>query len=162
MFWVRMIGKTKSATLGLASLASFLSLIDFEVTTRREDSKTKAIFFEVTGLDDPITFQDSDEELFGTRVRVYLRMGISFDLQDIPKIVSSYARHVEGINIVDVDQGTTKVLEDTWTLESDQCVSELTGHFGIRSSRFSFSAALREHAGTLSSDITICKQWFLG
>lgn len=146
---------------GIGVLSIFLIADRFEVTTRRTNTSEKAIYFEVTGLDDPIIFQQSDEDLFGTRIRVFPRADTGFHLSDIPNIVRNYVRHVDGIFIHEIDRGTPEPVSNTWSLEDDQHIGSLKDYHGVRSGRFAFASALREHSGTLSSDITICNGGFL-
>ena len=146
---------------GIGVLSIFLVSNQIEITTKRVGSSSHAIYFKITGLDDQIEFEQSTEDRYGTQIRVYIRTDANFNTEDIPTIVQSYARHVSGIVVHDVDTGTSKPVPDTWNLADGEIVGSVSEFHGIRSGQFAFSSALIEHSGTLSTDITICNAGFL-
>ena len=148
---------------GIGVLSIFLIADRFEVTTRRLNSREKPICFEVTGIENDIAFRTSEENLYGTRIRVYPRPGGTFSLHDIPKVVQKYARHVAGIYTHAINDSTMVPVDETWsTSEGDfHGVGDVTGVKGLRAGRLGFTSALKQQAGTLSSDITICNAGFL-
>ena len=146
---------------GIGVLSIFLVAERFEATTRRVNSSEKAIFVEVTGLDETIDFHPSSEEIFGTRIRIYPRADANLNLAEIPNIVRSYVRHVDNVHITDADRETSHLVDETWTLGEGCYTEAISNAFGIRSGRLAFSPAMTEHSGTLSTDLTICNSGFL-
>ena len=146
---------------GIGVLSIFLVSNRIEITTRRVGSSSHAIYFKITGLDDPIEFEQSTEDRYGTKIRVYISTDGNFNTEDIPTIVQNYARHVSGVVVHNVDTGTSRPVADTWKLADGDVVGTTSDFHGIRSGQFAFSSALTEHSGTLSTDITICNAGFL-
>ena len=146
---------------GIGVLSIFLIAERFEVTTRRTNTGTNAIYFQVTGLDDPIDLVELEDDFVGTSIRVYPRADINFDLAEIPNIVRRYVRHVEGVYLHDVDTDSSDQVQETWTLNEGSYSAEIKDYHGVRTGRLTLVPALTEPAGTLSTDITICNSGFL-
>lgn len=146
---------------GIGVLSVFLIADSFEVTTRRAGITGPGIRFRVHDLDTPVDFASAEDAPVGTCIRVYPRNDRDFSLTSIPQIVRNYVRHVEGIFITSLDDNTEDRLEDIWTLQDISNVRPLESLSGVRNSRFGFTAALKEHSGTLTSEITICNAGFL-
>ena len=146
---------------GIGVLSIFLVAERFEVTTRHLYAQDKGIHFDVTGINDAIEFSASVDGLVGTRIRVYPRSDDTFSIREIPKMVRKYVRHVDGVYIHFVDDDTSEALPKTWTEAELHGVRELEGLTGVRAGRLGFTSALRQQAGTLSSDLTICNSGFL-
>ena len=146
---------------GIGVLSIFLIADRFEVTTRRSDADTKAIYFEVNDIDEFVHLVDSEDEHNGTRIRIYPRQDGPFNVASITDVVKNYVRHVEGVLINPVDDGVTDTLTDTWSIGDHFNVRDLNNFPGVRAGRFGFASALKEQSGTLTSDITICNAGFL-
>ena len=149
------------AYFGIGVLSIFLIADKFEVTTKHWDSNDSAICFAVTGIDDNVEFSASENEMVGTRIKVFLDTKKSFDISSIPNSVSTYARHVDGIRIRSVDDGTEEPLSQSWLTDGFKNVQELDNFPGVSAGRFGINPALREQTGTLSNEITICNAGFL-
>ena len=146
---------------GIGVLSIFLIAERFDVTTRRANSGTKAIRFQVTGLDDPIDLLELEDDFVGTRIRVYPRANVNFNIAEIPDTVRRYVRHVEGVYLHDVETDSSENVRETWTLDDTSYSGEIKDYHGVRTGRLTLVPALTEPAGTLSTDITICNSGFL-
>lgn len=156
---------TQIGYFGIGILSIFLVAERFEVTTRKLDSESGAIRFEVTGIDDEIEYTNPDTQDFGTRIKIFLSDSRQFKIESIPEYVSNYARHVQGITIFSADDEENTSLKDRWvTDEFDDTETEITLQSDISEllgCRFAINPALRADKGALSSYITICNAGFL-
>ena len=146
---------------GIGVLSIFLIADRFEVTTRRLNAEQDSIHFHVTGLDDDINFSTVNDDRIGTRIRVYPRGDGAVSLADIPEVVKQYVRHVDGVFVESVDAGTSEAVPSTWTDADLYSVREAVKLDGVREARLGFNSALKQRAGTLSSDLMICNGGFL-
>ena len=153
--------ETQIGYFGIGILSIFLVADKFQVGTRSLEQDAEGIRFEIGGLDEVMELIDEPYEEIGTCIRVFLRSDGSFSIGSIPKYLSNYARHVEGITIISVDDETHSQLVQRWVTDGLENVRDGDAIPGVVSSRFSFSPALRAHVGTLASEITICNAGFL-
>ena len=153
--------ETQIGYFGIGILSIFLVADRFQVATRSIEAKSEGIRFEITGIDEEMRFIDKPYVPIGTCIRVFLRSDESFTVASIPEYVSNYARHVDGISILSVDDEKRFQVTSRWVTDEFDDVRDTDVIPGVISSRFSFSPALRKHAGTLSSEITICNAGFL-
>ena len=146
---------------GIGVLSIFLIAERFEVTTKHWRTNESAISFTVTGVEDEIELLASENEMVGTRIKVFPRTENTFDIGAIRTSISRYARHVDGICIKSVDDGTQESLAQSWATDGFSNVKELENFPGLIGGRFGMNPALRENTGTLSNEITICNAGFL-
>ena len=146
---------------GIGILSIFLVADKFEVGTKQFNSTSPGLRFQISGLNEEMVIGDKPYDEIGTCIRIFLRTDGKFDVSSIPTSLQTYARHVEGINIVSVDTNTDYSLADLWVTDGLDSVRSTYAIPGVASSRLTLSPALRSHTGTLSSEITICNAGFL-
>ena len=153
--------ETQIGYFGIGILSIFLVADRFEVGTKELDSQGSGVRFQIDDLDAEMKFIDKPYALVGTKIRVFLRSDSSFSISAIPDYLSTYARHVSGIEIHSIDEERRTNLHHTWVTDGQKNVHEIADVPGVIASRFTFSPALRTNTGTLSSEITICNAGFL-
>ena len=151
--------ETQIGYFGIGILSVFLVADKFEVTTRHLNGDT--IRFEVLGIDDEYNILPCDDSSFGTRIRIFPQPDGSFLIGSIPKYIQSYARHVHGVTITSLDDGSKTSLAESWATDGLDEPRHLENLPGIIAGRFGMSPALRQHTGTLSSTVTVCNAGFL-
>ena len=109
--------ETQIGYFGIGILSIFLVADKFQVGTRSLEQDAEGIRFEIGGLDEVMELIDEPYEEIGTCIRVFLRSDGSFSIGSIPKYLSNYARHVEGITIISVDDETHSQLVQRWVTD---------------------------------------------
>ena len=146
---------------GIGILSVFLLSDKFEVSTKYYQPSSQPLRFKIMGIDDNIVWLDPDRNTVGTSIKVYPLHDTPFDIASIPTSVRQYARHVDGIEIISVDDDTRENLSHNWITDSLDNVKSFENTGGIIAGRFGLSPALEKQTGTLSSEITICNSGFL-
>ena len=153
--------ETQIGYFGIGILSIFLVADKFHVATRALESEGDGIRFEIRGIHDDMEFIDEPYTNIGTSVRVFLRSDGPFAASSVPECLANYARHVDGVTIVSVDDGRSFPLPQRWVTDELDNVHQIDSISGVVEGRFAFSPALRAHVGALSSEITICNAGFL-
>ena len=152
---------TQIGYFGIGILSIFLVADKFQVVTRSMYSETGGIRFEITDIDDDIVITKDKFDFIGTKIKIFPRSEGAFDIGSIPQYLSNYARHVDGVTIFSVDEGTKTALTQRWVTDEQDNLPDAVDLPGVLACRIALNPALRAHVGTLSSEITICNAGFL-
>ena len=145
---------------GIGILSIFLIADEIEVITKHSHPNSEVIQFRLPGIDEEVVFLDGATASIGTRIRVHPRKESTFKVSAVPEAIRKYARHVRGITITSVDDGTETSLEDIWSTDNLEHV-ELPSTSELIAGRVAIHPALRSPTGALSSEITVCNAGFL-
>lgn len=148
------------AFFGIGILSVFLIAESLRVDTRKlHSNKSIAVIF--VGIDQEATATDGERDSVGTTVRVALRADVSLDLLRVPEILSTYVRHVQGVRVENVDEGTVADLAETWSIDGLLDVRTVDGIGAVRSGRMGLSPGLRADSGVVGNRLTLCNAGFL-